>query len=94
MSTGSDDPQPTKITLTYADDEWVARDEKTELTGRGSSRKAALDALDETLADSSVDEPGAIPANDPLFSGRGLFSSDDSFDTADIDDVLYTDPEH
>jgi hypothetical protein len=94
MSTGSDDPQPTKITLTYADDEWVARDEKTGLTGRGSSRKAALDALDETLADSSVDEPGAIPANDPLFSGRGLFSSDDSFDTADIDDVLYTDPEH
>jgi hypothetical protein len=77
MSIESDDPQPTKITLTYTGDDWVARDEKTGSTGRGSSREAALDALDETLADSSVDEPGAIPANDPLFSGRGLFSSDD-----------------
>jgi hypothetical protein len=93
MNGGSDDPQPTKITLTYVDDEWVARDEKTGLTGRGSSRKAALDALDKILGDSSVDEPGVIPPNDPLFSGRGLFSSSDLFDTAGIDDVLYGDVE-
>lgn len=90
MNTDSDGPTSTRITLTYADDEWVARDEKTGFTGRGSSRKAALDALDKTLADSSLDEP-AIPANDPLFSGCGMFSLDDSYHTADIDDVLYGD---
>jgi hypothetical protein len=91
MRSDSDDPRPTKITLTYADDEWVARDEQTGLTGRGSSREAALEALDETLADASREEPSAIPADDPLFSGRGFFSSDGSFDTTEIDDVLYSD---
>jgi hypothetical protein len=88
MSLDADALGSTRITLTYTDGEWVARDAQTGLTGRGSSREAALEALDETLAESGTEDNGAIPPTDPLFSGRGLFSDDESFDTADIDDVL------
>jgi len=94
MSSDADDSSPIKITLTRTDAEWVARDAGTGRTGRGSSREAALAALDEALAESSVDVPDVIPATDPLFRGRGLFSSADSFDTTESDDVLYGDSGH
>ena len=94
MSLDADAPRSTRITLTYTDGEWVARDAQTGLTGCGSSREAALEALDETLAESATEDNGAIPSTDPLFGGRGLFSSDESFDTGDIDDVLYDESQH
>lgn len=92
MSRDSDRPSPSRIVLTYTDGEWVARDEHSGLTGRGETRGAALDALDDANEQWDGVE-GTIPADDPLFSAGGLFAAEDSFDTRDVDDVVYRNPD-
>lgn len=39
-----------RITLTQDDDLWVVRDEQTGVTTQGTTRKGAIDNLDEALA--------------------------------------------
>lgn len=92
MSIESDGPRPTQITLTYADEEWLARDEGTGLTGRGETRRAALAALDAAIDRADVDD-SEVPADDPLFGGGSLFAADEEFDTSDVDDIVYSDPD-
>jgi len=59
MSMDTGDPTATDISLTCDEeaDQWRARDETRGVTVRASTREAALDALDEAVADDGETDP-------------------------------------
>lgn len=63
MSTGTNDPASTDISLTYEDGSWVATDEDRGVSRRAETRRQALAALDRAIADTR--EP-ATGAEDPF----------------------------
>lgn len=83
MSTDSETPRSTTITLTFEDGHWVATDEDSGLTAQAPTREEALEALDATVA---VQE-GGIDPDDPFFSAPMFEGA--STDEKDIDDILY-----
>jgi acid phosphatase class B len=88
MDTG--DPTATDISLVYdeAADQWCARDETRGVTVRASTREAALDALDEAVADDGGTDPDVgVDADDPFFTAP-TFSSGRSPVSLNVDEYL------
>ncbi|EMA04273.1 hypothetical protein SAMN05443574_13520 [Haloarcula vallismortis] len=83
MSTDSENPRSTKITLTFEEGHWVATDEDSGLTAQAPTREEALEALDATVA---VQE-GGIDADDPFFSAPAF--EGEPTDEEDVDDIVY-----
>lgn len=91
MSTNTGPPIATKITLMYEedDDSWTAREENRGVTVRAATRDAALQALDEAIADrDSVDRSSReIDPEDPFFSAP-TYSSGRTDVSRNVDDHL------
>lgn len=85
MSTEADDPPSTKITLTYEDGRWVARDEDTGMTRERDSRTAALAALDAAIEGGD----GAIDPDDPFWDAEPVTPGGPTDLSANVDDYLY-----
>lgn len=83
MSTDSETPRSTNITLTFEEGHWIATDEDSGLTAQAPTREEALVALDATVA---VEE-GGIDPDDPFFSAP-TFEGEPT-DEEDVDDILY-----
>ena len=93
MSMDTGDPTATDISLTYDEeaDQWRARDETRDVTVRASTREAALDALDEAVADDGETDPDVeVDADDPLFT-TPTFSSGRSDVSRNVDEYLAED---
>lgn len=91
MSTDTGSPTATNIKLTYDDDaeHWIARDEETGVTTRAPTRQAALEALDEAVADRTEGDTTEweIDPDDPFFSAPA-FSSGTSDVSENVDEYL------
>lgn len=88
------------ITLTRETDEWVARDERTGVEGRGETRTQALDALDHGIerheATSIVKTPDILGGKPRIDGTRiGVFTIGESIREGNqtIDDVVDGYPE-
>jgi len=85
---GDDPTRPVNITLSLGDDGevWVARDQDTGVASQGSSRKAALENLDEAVAGyhgagtSPTDDDLAQLGIDPDQNTSGSLSDSDVFE--------------
>jgi hypothetical protein len=91
MDTG--DPTATDSSLTYDEeaDQWRARDETRGVAVRASTREAALDALEEAVADDGETDPNVeVDADGPFFTAP-TFSSGRSDVSRNVDEYLAED---
>lgn len=89
MRTGTGGPAPTKITLTYEEDAWLATDETTGVTAQAATREAALAALDEAVATHTDQEASEVDlAPDDSFFVAATFSSGTSDISENVDTYL------
>jgi len=85
MSTEVEEPPSTKITLTYEDGYWVARERYTGMSRRAESRNDALAALDAAIEGAE----GAINPDDPFWDAEPVTCDAPSDLSANVDDYLY-----
>lgn len=93
MTSNTGVPTATEITLTYDEDGdyWLARDETRGVTAQAAARGAALEALDEAVANATPDDIHVeIDPEDPFFSAP-TFSSDRSDVSRHVDEYLAED---
>lgn len=93
MSTNTGGPTATDISLTYDEeaDQWHARDETRGVTVRANTREAALDALDEAVANKDETAPDVeVDSDDPFFTPP-TFSSGRSDVSQNVDEYLAED---
>jgi hypothetical protein len=89
MSTDTDDPPSTEITLTYEDEHWIARDVKTGTVREGQSRMEALRALDEAIA--GTPDAASINPDDPFWEAEPAASGGPTDLSERVDEYLYGD---
>ena len=93
MRIDTGDPTATDISLTYDEeaDQWRARDETRGVTVRANTREAALDSLDEAVANDGETDPDVeVDADDPFFT-LPTFSSGRSDVSLNVDEHLAED---
>jgi predicted RNase H-like HicB family nuclease len=98
MSTNTDSPATTRITLTYEegadaeDSYWIARDDKRGVTVQAPTREEALEALDEAVSNrtGAAEHEWEIDPDDPFFSAP-TFSSGQSDVSESADEYLTED---
>lgn len=98
MSTNTDSPTTTKITLTDEDGAdaedgyWIARDDTRGVTVKAPTREEALEALDEAVANrtGSAKHEWEIEPDDPFFSAP-TFSSGHADVSENVDEYLAED---
>jgi len=85
MGADADEPPSTKITLTYEDGRWVARDERTGTARSGPSRSDALAALDAAIEN----ETDSIDPEDPFWDAEPVAAGTPTDVSGNVDEYLY-----